>query len=122
MAFESDDLIAERLNHEPVVLLGYTDSEFGFAVKIACLLAFPTTLFVGFTVGKPLPGLAGGFLLALALVVVGGKLMVRLKRGKPDFYYQTRLKLALQRFGFGNSGLLRYRRTMSIGRTHLNRF
>ena len=48
--------------------------------------------------------------------------MVRLKRGKPDFYYQTKLKLALQRYGLGHSGLLRYRGTMSIGRTHNNRF
>jgi len=119
---EADDLLAERLNHEPVVLLGYTDSEFGLAVKVACLLAFPSTLFIGFMAGKPLPGLAGGFLLALALVVAGGKFLVRLKRGKPDFYYQTRMKLALQHYGFGNSGLLRYKGAMSIGRTHLNRF
>ena len=28
MSIEADDLLAERLNHEPVVLLGYTDSEF----------------------------------------------------------------------------------------------
>ena len=122
MSIETDDLLAERLNHEPVVLLGYTDTEFALAVKAACLLAFPTTLFIGFAFGKPLPGLAGGFLLALALVVAGGKLMVRLKRGKPDFYYQTKLKLALQRYGFGHSGLLRYGGTMSIGRTHNNRF
>lgn len=119
---DSDDLLAERLNHEPVVLLGYTDSEFALAVKAACAVAFPTMLFIGFTFGKPLPGLAGGFLLALALVVAGGKLMVRLKRGKPDFYYQTKMKLALQRYGLGHSGLLRYRGTMSIVRTHLNRF
>lgn len=119
---EPDELLAERLNHEPVVLLGYTDSEFAFAVKVACAVAFPATLAIGFTVGKPLPGLAGGFLMALALVVAGGKFMVRLKRGKPDFYYQTRLKLALQHYGLGHSGLLRYRGVMSIGRTHLNRF
>lgn len=119
---ETEDLLAERLNHEPVVLLGYTDSEFAFAVKVACLIAFPSTLGIGFTFGKPLPGLAGGFLLALALVVAGGKFMARLKRGKPDFYYQTRLKLALQDYGLGHSGILRYRGTMSIGRTHSNRF
>jgi len=121
-SIEPDDLLAERLNQEPIVLLGYTDSEFGFAVKVACALAFPATLVIGFMAGKPLPGLAGGFLVALALVVAGGKFMVRLKRGKPDFYYQTRMKLALQRYGFGHSGLLRYPGTLSIGRTHLNRF
>jgi conjugative transfer region protein (TIGR03750 family) len=119
---ETEDLLAERLNHEPVVLLGYTDSKFAFAVKVACLIAFPTTLTIGFTFGKPLPGLSDGFLLALALVVAGGKFMLRLKRGKPDFYYQTRLKLALQRYGLGHSGILRYRGTMSIGSAHLNRF
>ena len=122
MINDSDDLLAERLNHEPVVLLGYTDSEFAVAVKVACAIAFPTTLLLGFILGKPLPGLAGGFLLALGLVVIGGKLMVRLKRGKPDYYYQTQMKLSLQRFCLGHSGLLTYRGTMSIGRTHNNRF
>lgn len=117
-----DDLLAARLNHEPVVLLGYTDSEFAFAVKAACIIAFPVTLCVGLAFGKGLPGLAGGFLLALALVVVGGKVLKRLKRGKPDYYYQTRLKLALHRYGLGHSGLIRYRGAMSIGRTHMNRF
>ena len=45
MMNDSDDLLAERLNHEPVVLMGYTDSEFAVAVKVACVIAFPTTLF-----------------------------------------------------------------------------
>jgi len=112
-----EDLLAERLNHEPVVLLGYTDSEFAFAVKLASALAFPLTLSVGLALGKPLPGLGGGFLLALALVVLGGKMLQRLKRGKPDFYYQTRLKLALHRVGLKDSGLLRYRGFMSLGRS-----
>lgn len=119
---DSDDLLAERLNHEPVVLMGYTDSEFALAVKADCIVAFPAMLFIGLLFGKPLPGLAGGFLLALALVVAGGKLMMRLKRGKPDYYYQTKMKLALQRYGLGHSGLLRYRGAMGVGRTHLNRF
>lgn len=122
MTTTDGDLLAERLNHEPVVLLGYTDSEFGFAVKATCVVAFPTTLGIGFAFDKALPGLASGFLLALALVLAGGKVLQRKKRGKPDFYYQTQLKLALHRFGLGRSGLLRHRGTMAIGRSHINRF
>ena len=119
---EAEDLLAERLNHEPVVLLGYTDSELAWAIKIAGLLGFPVTLGIGWVFGKAMTGLGGGLLLTLALVVAGGKVLQRLKRGKPDYYYQTRLKLALHRYGLGHSGLIRYRGAMSIGRTHINSF
>ena len=65
---EAEDLLAERLNHEPVVLLGYTDSELAWAIKIACLLGFPVTLGIGWVFGKAMTGLGGGLLLTLALV------------------------------------------------------
>ena len=119
---EAEDLLAERLNHEPVVLLGYTDSELAWAIKIACLLGFPVTLGIGWVFGKAMTGLGGGLLLTLALVVAGGKVLQRLKRGKPDFYYQTRLSLALHRAGLRDCGLIRYRGVMSLGRTRYHRF
>jgi conjugative transfer region protein (TIGR03750 family) len=72
--------------------------------------------------GKAMTGLGGGLLLTLALVVAGGKVLQRLKRGKPDFYYQTRLGLALHRAGLRDCGLIRYRGVMSLGRTRYHRF
>jgi conjugative transfer region protein (TIGR03750 family) len=119
---EAEDLLAERLNHEPVVLLGYTDSELAWAIKIAGLLGFPVTLGIGWVFGKAMTGLGGGLLLTLGLVVAGGKILQRLKRGKPDFYYQTRLGLALHRAGLRDCGLIRYRGVMSLGRTRYHRF
>jgi len=119
---EAEDLLAERLNHEPVVLLGYTDSELAWAIKIAGLLGFPVTLGIGWVFGKAMTGLGGGLLLTLALVVAGGKVLQRLKRGKPDFYYQTRLGLAQHRAGLRDCGLIRYRGVMSLGRTRYHRF
>jgi len=119
---EAEDLLAERLNHEPVVLLGYTDSELAWAIKIAGLLGFPVTLGIGWVFGKAMTGLGGGLLLTLALVVAGGKVLQRLKRGKPDFYYRTRLGLALHRAGLRDCGLIRYRGVMSLGRTRYHRF
>ena len=119
---EAEDLLAERLNHEPVVLLGYTDSELAWAIKIAGLLGFPVTLGIGWVFGKAMTGLGGGLLLTMALVVAGGKVLQRLKPGKPDVYYQTRQGLALHRAGLRDCGLIRYRGVMSLGRTRYHRF
>ena len=121
-AEQEEDLLAERLNHQPVVLFGYTDSEFVLAIKVISALCFPLTFGIGLTFGKPMPGLAAGFLLSTALVVGGGKVLQFLKRGKPDFYYQTRFKRLLEDVGLGRSGLIRHAGAMSLGRTHYRRY
>lgn len=118
---DREQLLAERLNTEPLVMLGYTDSELVLAIKIACALGFPFGLAVGFSIGKPLPGLGTGFLLTMALVALGGKALQRLKRNRPDYYYQTRLKLFLSRYGLAQCGLFRHRGAMGLGRTHYPR-
>ena len=122
MQEENELLLAERLNMEPVVMLGYTDSELLFAIKLACTLSFPFGLTVGFAIGKPLPGFGTGFLLMFALVTLGGKILQRLKRGKPDYFYQMRLKLFLSRYGLGHCGLFRCRGHMGLGRTRYSRY
>lgn len=115
---ENDDQnLAERLNTEPLILFGYTDSEFLLAIKLACLLCFPIGLWVGYMVNNPMPGLGLGFLLGIALVVTGGKALQPLKRGRPDFYYQMRLKLWLYRLRIGDMPFIRYQGTMGLGRT-----
>jgi conjugative transfer region protein (TIGR03750 family) len=121
---QEDDglLLAERLNREPVVMLGYTDSELLFAIKLACAIAFPSGLTVGFAIGKPMPGFGTGFLLMIALVALGGKALQRLKRGRPDYYYQMRLKLFLGRHGLAHCGLFRHRGRMGLGRTRFHRY
>ncbi|MFA6094282.1 MAG: TIGR03750 family conjugal transfer protein [Candidatus Paceibacterota bacterium] len=114
---DDDDLLAERLNQEPVVFMGYTDSELMLAIKVACLVSFPLACTIGLLLNKGMALLGGGLLFAIALVAGGGKLLQRLKRGKPDFYYQARMNLLLQRLHLCDSGLLLFKGRMHLGRT-----
>jgi hypothetical protein len=41
---EDDDMLADRLNHEPVIFRGYSDPELSIAIKVAggvCMSAGP---------------------------------------------------------------------------------
>ena len=117
-----EELLAERLNLEPVILFGYTNSEFSSAIKLTCAVMFPLALAIGLMWGRALLGLGTGFLLSMAVIVMGGKVLQRLKRGKPDFYYQTRWQLLLHRLGIKDSGLIRHHGFMSLGRSPYHRF
>lgn len=114
-----EQLLAERLNQEPVVFWGYTNSELSLAIKVACAIGFTTCLTLGLVIGKGVSLLGGGLLLTLGLVALGGKQLQRLKRGKPDFYYQTRLRLTLHRLGLTDSGFFSHQGYLHLGR---NRF
>lgn len=111
-----EQLLAERLNGEPIVFWGYTNSELSLAIKVAGGIAFSSCLTIGLVIGKGVSLLGGGLLLTLGLVALGGKQLQRLKRGKPDFYYQTRLRLTLHRLGLTDSGLFSHRGYMYLGR------
>jgi conjugative transfer region protein (TIGR03750 family) len=116
-----DTLIADRLNQEPVVLLGYTNSELIWAVKAACLVAFPLALLLGLLIGKAMALFGSGMLIAAGLIYLGGKKLQRYKRGKPDFYYQVKMNLLLEQYHLGTSGLFRHHGTMDLGRRHYPR-
>jgi conjugative transfer region protein (TIGR03750 family) len=116
-----EHILAERLSFEPVVLLGYTDSELRFAIILAIAVGFPAGLILGIAIGKPMSGLGSGFLIALGIVYFSGKLLQRKKRGRPEFYYQTKVKLWLSRYGLAHCGLIRYSGRMNLGRTRYPR-
>jgi conjugative transfer region protein (TIGR03750 family) len=118
----ADDLLAERLNGEPVILFGYTNSEFMLSIQWVCAITFPVALGMGFLIGKPMSGLGLGFLLSMGGVVLGGRVLQRLKRGKPDYYFQTQLLLRLHHAGLSHCHLIRYQGTMSLGRTLYHRY
>lgn len=113
---EDDDMLADRLNHEPVIFRGYSDSELSVAIKVAGVVCFPTGLVVGFLFGNLAIGLGGALIVVIGAVTLGATVFQRLKRGRPDFYFRQKLRIALHRLGLSSCGLFRHRGQLSLGR------
>jgi conjugative transfer region protein (TIGR03750 family) len=111
------DLLAERLNLEPAVFRGYTDSELVTAIVLAALVCFPAGLVAGLVIGRVALGIGLGLIATLGLVVLGASRFQTWKRGRPEFWLQQRLALLLADYGRVQSPLLRYRGVMSLGRS-----
>lgn len=98
-----DHLLGDRLNQEPVVFRGYTDSELSLAIRSACLIFLPLGGLVGLLLGNFGMGLSLSLIGILAAVFFGGRLVQRLKRNRPEFDLQQRAHLALAKRGLVQS-------------------
>ena len=115
---DRQDILADRLNAEPAIFKGCSSSELGVIVGVAALVWLPISLI--------LAGLAGavtmGFVIAgvgiLATVLLMASLFQRLKRNRPDGYYQQRLLLWLDERGLRRAQFVRRSGAWNIGRTH----
>lgn len=113
-----EHLLATRLDTEPVIFRGCSSSELGMIVGIAAAVWLPVSfllagLFGAFTMGA---GIAMVGVLATAFVMA--TVFQRLKRGRPDGYYQQRLRLRIEDLGLRRSGFIRRGGAWDIGRTY----
>lgn len=87
--------LPERLNRDPLVLRGLTDTEMRYA--LACGAAS------GFLIGIPLAIVSASiamvptcvFAMATLALLSGGSVLRRMKRGKPDTWFYRRLEWGL---------------------------
>jgi conjugative transfer region protein (TIGR03750 family) len=110
------DLLAERLNLEPAVFRGYTDTELVTAIVLAGLVCFPAGLVGGLAVGRSAVGIGLAMVATLGLVVLGASRFQEWKRGRPDFWLQQRAHLALAETSLVRTPLFRHRGALSLGR------
>lgn len=110
------DMLAERLNNEPVVFRGYTDSELTMAIRVAAVVCIPIGVTVGVAAGSLPIGLGGALAGILVCIMYGAVVLQRWKRGRPDFYFQQRLRIRLHAVGVGQCRLFRSYGVMSLGR------
>ncbi len=113
-----DDILANRLNAEPPIFKGCASSELVVIVGVAALVWLPVCLLLAGAAGALTIGfgLAGG---AIVGTVIGvATLFQRLKRNRPDGYYQQRVILWLHDRGLRRSPFIRRTGAWDIGRTH----
>jgi conjugative transfer region protein (TIGR03750 family) len=114
---DCDEILADRLNVEPVIFKGCSASELGVIVTVAAAIWLPLSLLIA--------GLAGAITIGFGLAGIGivvsvlatAKLFQRLKRNRPDGYHQQRLLLWLDKIGLRRAPFVQRSGAWDIGRS-----
>jgi len=112
-----DDILADRLNVEPAIFKGCSSSELGVIVGVAALVWLPVSLLLtdlldAVTMGFGLAGVG-----VVGTVIMMANLFQRLKRGRPDGYYQQQVSIWLADHGLRRAPFIRRSGAWDIGRT-----
>ena len=110
------DILADRLNAEPAIFKGCSSSELGVIVGVAALVWLPVSLVLAGLMGAVTMGFGLAGVGVVATAVVTATLFQRLKRNRPDGYYQQRFVIWLHDKGLRRSTLVRRSGSWDIGR------
>ena len=111
-----DDVLAERLNAEPAIFGGCSSSELGVIVGLAAVVWLPISLLMAGLLGALTMGFGIAGVGVVISVIAIASLFQRVKRGRPDGYYQQRLVLWLDARGLRRSPFIQRSGDWDIGR------
>lgn len=114
---EQQELLADRLNSEPLIFRGCSHSELGMILLGAVVFWLPMSLIVAAAFGALSMGLGLAGLGILASVYFGATLFQAIKRGRPDNYYRHLIWVTLNDLGLWRSPLIRRTGYWSLGRS-----
>ena len=112
-----DDILADRLNVEPTIFKGCSSSELGIIVGVAALVWLPVSLLLAGLMGAVTMGFGLAGVGVVGTVIAMATLFQRLKRGRPDGYYQQQTGIWLTDHGLRRSPFIRRSGAWDIGRT-----
>ena len=111
------DILADRLNAEPAIFKGCSSSELGVIVGVAALVWLPVSLILAGLAGAVTMGFGIAGVGIVATVLLMASLFQRLKRNRPDGYYQQQIVLWLDDRGLKRSPFVRRSGAWDIGRS-----
>ena len=111
------ELRAERLNCEPVVFKGCSSFELAVIAAVSALAWLPASLVLCALAGAITMGFGIAAIGVVASVVVLAGFFQRIKRNRPDGYYQQRFLIALDARGLYRTGFVRRAGAWDIGRS-----
>ena len=114
---DPQEILADRLNAEPVIFKGCSSSELGMIVAVAALVWLPLSLLLAWLLGAITMGFGIAGVGVVGTVVVCATLFQRIKRGRPEGYYQQRIRIRLHDLGLRRSPWVRRSGAWDIGRT-----
>jgi conjugative transfer region protein (TIGR03750 family) len=112
-----DDILADRLNAEPAIFKGCSSSELGIIVGVAALVWLPVSLLLTGLMGAVTMGFGMAGIGVVGTVIVMASVFQRLKRGRPDGYYQQQVAIWLSDHGLRRAPFIRRSGAWDIGRT-----
>ena len=112
-----DDILADRLNVEPAIFKGCSSSELGVIVGVAALVWLPVSLLLAGLMGAVTMGFGLAGVGVVGTVIVMASVFQRLKRGRPDGYYQQQFTIWLSDHGLRRAPFIRRSGAWDIGRT-----
>ncbi len=112
-----EDILADRLNVEPTIFKGCSSSELGIIVGVAALVWLPVSLLLAGLMGAVTMGFGLAGVGVVGTVIAMATLFQRLKRGRPDGYYQQQADIWLTDHGLRRSPFIRRSGAWDIGRT-----
>jgi conjugative transfer region protein (TIGR03750 family) len=115
--FNDYEILADRLNAEPAIFKGCSFSELGMIVGVAILVWLPLSLLLAWLLGAVTMGFGIAGVGVVATVVVMATLFQRIKRGRPEGYYQQWLRIRLQSMGLVRAPWVLRSGSWDIGRT-----
>ena len=113
----ASNIRADRLNVEPTIFKGCSSSELGVIVTLAVIIWLPLSVLLAWALGAPSMGLGVAGIAIVLTVVMTAAVFQRVKRGRPDGYYQQRFVIGLSRLGLRRSPFIRRNGYWAIGRT-----
>jgi len=113
---DSTETLADRLNSEPVIFRGSGSSELAMILMLAVVFWVPAGLIIAALMGVIAMGLGIAVTGVLATVFFGSTLFQKIKRGRPDNYYQHRMIVKLDDLGLHKASLIRRSGYWDLGR------
>jgi len=114
---ELNELLPLRLNAEPPIFRGCSLSELMLLVMIGVITLIPCALIICGLLGYLMMGVGLGLLSVIGWVVIGATVLQKLKRGRPQGFYQLRLRLWLEDLHLWHSPFIRKGQVWSVART-----
>ena len=113
---DTQDVLADRLNAEPVIFRGCSASELGLIVAVAAAVWLPLSLLLAWLGGAVTMGFGFAGIGIVATVLGIASLFQRFKRNRPEGYYQQRCALWLDQKGLRRAPFISRSGTWDIGR------
>ncbi len=115
---DSHEVLADRLNAEPVIFRGCSSTELGVMAAMAIVIWLP----LGFGLAWSLDAATMGFGIAgvgvVASIVGLATLFQRIKRNRPEGYYQQWLRIYLHGLKLCHTPWVLRSGAWDLGRTH----
>ena len=112
--------VYERINNEPVIFRGLSSSELQTGLIVTVISLLPICALIGYLLDRLLVGFGMIGILTMISVMFMGTVFQRIKRGRPDGFYQQRMSIVISRLGFSANKAVKYNGRWSNGRTDPN--